>query len=235
MRSFYAGFLLGCIFKNKIIHIGIKCISNGIKGYHFIKKNKQKSKSILQKITKVELVIKIKNKEYFQDLFTDYSTNKNYFSEKSVFKMVLCDQMIDYLNKNYDTLNISIETLCDLGYIETYGYSVLNKIGDIYVYITYNDLLQKFINIYQSSDTICTNDFISNVNNYNNIICATVKYNSKSEYITKYFKLFLNNKVLTLELLLLNYNKLNINLKDTELMIIDSKSNKSFKIIDKII
>ena len=80
-------------------------------------------------------------------------------------------------------------------------------------------------------------DFILNEThkNLNNIICATVKYPSKSEefkteYISKYFKKFLNNQCkLTPELMLLNYNELNINLNNMELLVITSNSTNKYK------
>jgi hypothetical protein len=236
MKQFYTGFILGCFLRNKVIRFGIICITKGIKTYYHLKKNKNIQNYESNKILNVCILIKIKNKEYFQDLFTDFQKNKCYFCEKGVFKLKLSNEMTEYLNRNFNTLNVSTVDLCELSYTETYGYTTLSKVGDIYTYINYQHENKKYINVYKDNDSITTESFELNIDRkYINLICATVQYNSKIAYITKYFKLFLNNKNLTVEMLLLNYDNLNINLLNTELLLINNNCNQKYLISDKII
>lgn len=240
MKKYLTGFIFGCVFKNKVIHLGIKCLTSGIKLYYSMKPNKSiLPKEIPQKINKIELVIKIKDKKLFQELFIDHRTNKNYFQEKDVFKIQLSENILEYFN-NTENLNISVEQICDLN---IYRYNILKEIGEVFVYISYTELLKPFINVYTSNQIINYTDFVINDNfqNLKNAICATVNYPSKNEefkneYISKYFKKFLNNNCdLTPELLLLNYDNLDVNLDTIELILVYVDSNKSYKNNDKII
>lgn len=68
------------------------------------------------------------------------------------------------------------------------------------------------------------------------MICATINQNNKPIYITKYFKMYLNNNLpLTTEMLLLNYDNFdssfnynNINLQIVNTNIINTNSLKEF-------
>jgi hypothetical protein len=44
--------------------------------------------------------IKINDKQRFQELFTDYRTNKGYFDQKGVFKITVDKKVLDYFNSN---------------------------------------------------------------------------------------------------------------------------------------
>ena len=228
MNGFYTGFILGCILRNHVLKFGMEIISNGIKTFHSIKKEKKKE-LVYSKIINIELIIKIKNSESIK-------SDKRYFHEKGIFKMKLSDDLLTYCNNNFEHLGLKIPDVCDLAYKETGGYDSISKLGDIYLYFTYIDNSRKFINVYHDNDIISRDSFeIASIFKFKNMICATVFINSKIEYITKYFKMFINNKSLTLETLLLNYENINVNLLNTELLITYPSSNEKFSITDKII
>ena len=183
-------------------------------------------------------VERLSNYANTEDVFDKLSqaSRSSKFDQKGVFKITVDHKVLDYFNCNTN-LELNVEKICDFDYLNNYGYTLLKEIGDIFVYISYTEIMQKFINVYTSDEVIISSDFILNEThkNLNNIICATVKYPSKSEefkteYISKYFKKFLNNQCkLTPELMLLNYNELNINLNNMELLVITSNSTNKYK------
>jgi hypothetical protein len=71
-----------------------------------------------------------------------------------------------------------------------------------------------------------------------NIICASVDYKTdskkKTEYITNYTKMFVNNTIyLTPELLLNNYDKLDVDIETTNFNIITlSSENKKYSSVE---
>jgi hypothetical protein len=71
-----------------------------------------------------------------------------------------------------------------------------------------------------------------------NIICASVDYKKeskkKTEYITNYIKMFVNNTIhLTPELLLNNYDKLDVDIETTNFNIITlSSENKKYSSVE---
>jgi len=237
MEDFNVGFILGCILRNHILKLGLGIISNGIKFFHSIKNHRKKEISY-SKIINIDLIVKVKNVENIT------KSDKRYFQEKGIFKMKLSDDLLKYCNNNFEYLDLKVSDVCDLAYKQTGGYDSISKLGEVYLYFTYIDNCKKFINVYhQENDTINKNSFEVDYNiKFKNMICATVtinpnheSVNSKHEYITKYFKMFLNNKTLTLETLLLDYDNVNVNLLNTELLIVTNSSTKKYSITDKII
>jgi hypothetical protein len=229
MEDFNVGFILGCILRNHILKLGLGIISNGIKFFHSIKNHRKKEISY-SKIINIDLIVKVKNVENIT------KSDKRYFQEKGIFKMKLSDDLLKYCNNNFEYLDLKVSDVCDLAYKETGGYNSMSKLGEVYLYFTYLDDSRKFINFYADNDIINTRSFEVNYDlKFKNMICATVTFNSKIEYITKYFKMFLNNKNLTLETLLLDYDNLNVNLLNTELLITYQTSNEKYSITDKII
>jgi len=198
MKQLCVGFFLGIFLKEHFFKIGINVVQNGLRKYYSVKKPKITKKDN-RVVTKVDLVIKIKNLQYFKDLYPD---QKN--CETGIFKYSFPDEIIEYLNFNLENIEIDIKTLCDLNYIHNYDYDILSQIGDLYLYITHNEL----INVYTPEMVINHGDFFINDPLFKNIICCTLYYNSKTEYITKYIKKFSNqpNLELTTEKVLLNYN-----------------------------
>jgi hypothetical protein len=234
MKEFCTGFILGCILRNHVLKMSIGLISNGIKTFYSIKRTKVTIQND-SKIINIDLIVKVKNKLTNPD--------KRYFKEKGIFKMKLSNELLTYCNNNFEHLNLRIEDICDLAYKETGGYHSISKLGDVYLYFTYLDNSQKFVNVYCNDETISRESFdITYNSNFKNLICATLTVNSRNEfanskieYITKYFKMFLNNKSLTLETFLLNYDNINTNLLNTELLITYPSSIQKYSITDKII
>ena len=101
-KQLYFGFVLGCILKDKVYGFGINLYKKGIKTYHVLRKSPQKVLLLENKIEKIEIVIKIKNKEYFQDLFIKYETDPGYFPEKGIYILNMSNDLVEYINKNKD-------------------------------------------------------------------------------------------------------------------------------------
>jgi hypothetical protein len=231
MRGVFVGFILGFVLKNKISQFGINIIKNGLTTFCSIKKNNNKQKTN-KKITNIELVIKIKNVIYFRDLY------KETISEKGVYKYTFPDEIIEYINNNINGLEIVLKDLCNLDR-RNYDFDILSNLGTMYLYISYNLNECKYINVYTPESIIKEHDFITEIipKKFSDIICSTVHYNLKTEYITQYFKKFFNQQTeLTPEMILINYNKLDINLLNCKLTILDSTGKLiKYSITDKII
>jgi len=225
MKQLCVGFFLGVVLKQHFVNIGINIVQNGLNKYYSIKKPKVNKKDD-RVVTKIELVIKIKNAQYCKDLYPDY---KCY--DTGLYKYTFPDQIIEYVNNN--NLETDVKTLCDLNYLHNFEYESLESIGEMYLYITHNGL----ISVYTPGMVIRSSDFLRFDPLFKNIICCTLYYESKTEYITKYIKKF--NKQdgleLTLETILLNY-KLPIELLNCKVSILDlSGKLLQYSITDKLI
>ena len=198
MNKLCVGFFLGVFLKDHFLNVSLNIIKKGLGKYYSITNKKTKKETRV--ITKIDLVIKIKNGQYFKDLYPDQN------KEQGVYRYTFPEQIIKYIDSNISNLDLCIKTLCDLNYQHNYEYEILSQIGDIYLYINYNN----FINVYTPKMKILSSDFVTHSGHsfFTNIICCSLYYNSKTEYITKYIKKFSNqpNLELTTELLLLNYN-----------------------------
>jgi hypothetical protein len=241
MKSFYRGLLVGILLKEKITEICSFLFINGINTIHVIKLLLFKNE--LNKICKTNIVIKITNETLFEETFHGkFQSGWKYFNDKKVLKIqpgwkyfndkkVLKIEMEDnIINKEIKEIKISdlfelkdkdenIISL-DIPFFETFG--------KVYIYFTYFVDSQKFINVYSSSMTISKNDFIPKIIENKNILCASLKYKDKTEYISNYLKLFYNNDVITPELILMNYDKLDIPIEETKLIIIKDKLIKEY-------
>jgi len=224
MKQLCVGFFLGIVLKQHFVKFGINIIKNGLNKYYSIKKPKVNKKDT-RVVTKIELVIKIKNGQYFKDLYPDYKY------DTGLYKYTFPDQIIEYANEN--VLETDIKTLCDLNYHHNFEFDILSQIGEMYLYITHNGM----ISVYTPEMKIRSSYFLRFDPLFKNIICCTLYYNSKTEYITKYIKKF--NKQdglqLTLETILLNY-KLPIELLNCKVSILDlSGKLLQYSITDKLI
>ena len=190
MFHFFTGFILGFFYRNLLNKLTVKPIK--------IEENES------------YFICKIKDDGLFNEFFPLYRNKSasrvqpswDFFENKKVIKIKL----------NNFTDTISFEE-----YVNDSGLDIpfFKAFGDIYIYVNYNNL----INVYLPGDIIDLEDF--NVScNYPLLVNSYVTYNKPSlqdsdiyitsaEHITDYLKYFLNNKnVITPEILLLNYDKL---------------------------
>jgi hypothetical protein len=239
MKPFYRGLIFGYLFKEHINNL-VKFI--GFNGLNLIYKIKSGEYSRFNNgINKINLVLKITNEELFNETF-DQKFQKwwKYFPEKKVLKIELDQELINYLNKtefiNFDDLLDALDSNDD--HIITLDIPLFKTMGDIYLYITYYVDSRKFINVYTLNSIISKDDFklINSPIEYENIICSSVKHgNNKTEYLTNYLKLFYNNKCkLSPELVLLNYDKLTQDVKNSSLVIVKDKCIREYSYTEMI-
>jgi hypothetical protein len=222
MKQLCVGFFLGIFLKQHFVNIGINIVKNGLNKYYSIKKPKVNKKDD-RVVTKIELVIKIKNAQYCKDIYPDYK-----YYDTGLYKYTFPEQIIEYVNNN--VLETDVKTLCDLNYLHNYEFDILSQIGEMYLYITHNGM----INVYTPGMVIRSSDFVISESPFKNIICCTLYYDSKTEYITKYIKKFTKQE-LTLETILLNYH-LQIELLNCKVSILDlSGKLLQYSITDKLI
>ena len=193
--DFFLGFAAGCVLKNQLFKIitglFIKAIS-----YNKLVNNKKQFKKVI-------LIAKIKNQalfdEYFPDLGTKYKTQPQweYLPLKNIIKIELEQEihegpLDDYLN----------QTSLDIDFFKSFC--------ELYIYVYYNFGENGYINVYKPSDTVCKTDFTimetGLSQKYHDIICATFQCEGQQIYVTKYLKMFLNNKNNITPEILIMYN-----------------------------
>jgi hypothetical protein len=244
MKSFCTGLVVGFLFKEKIVFVLEGTIFNGLNLIHGIKKHINKKELIVSKdgeITKVNFVCKVRNQEFFNQSFKS-NTNKivmnphwNFLKENNVIQIQLDKEFIKQINKINST--ISFNEIIDLKDKENVNLVTLdlpffNSLGEVVLYFYYSINNKTFINVYRENDTLSSDDFklqeSTHINKvFNTLICASLKTNKiKDEYVTKYLKMFVNNKnKLTPEVIFYNYNKIPFNTDHN--MIINCIINKS--------
>jgi hypothetical protein len=249
------GFILGFLFKEKILHITHGVITHSLVLFHRIKyrinkkelSKKSDENSSEGSINTIDFVFKITDNNSFEEYFKNNERNNitlqplwDYYKNKKVIKIQLDEDFINYLNKNaykisfHDFINLKN----DNEYYVTLDIPFFETFGDVYLYVNYKIDSKKYINVYKTTDEIHSNDFLNIINNNeaNNIICSSFEYSTSTptrvnfEYMTNYLKMFFNNKTdITPELLLLNYDKLDIPVGGVKLNIITVHSeNKKF-------
>lgn len=197
MINFCVGFLFGIVLKDKFVDL----VFNGLK--QFYKKNENEG------IQKISFVCKIENTLLFNELFPDHpnkSVNKvqpywDYFPNKQIIKIKLDDELC---NLDFNSINIKEliqHTTLDLEFFE--------QLGQVYIYIHYNN---KYINVYyEDFDIISSDDFIVKQPKLD-FICATLKNNTTTEYVSKELNMYTNSNVpITPEIVILNIDTLDIN------------------------
>ena len=122
----FIGFVCGLLLKDRLFKFGMKCVKHGLYQYY------SSQKVIVDKrvIKDIQLIIKVKNKDYFKDLYNEM---------KDIHIYTFPPELIGYLDSNVHLLQLSIRDLCELNYRHNeYDYSVLSKVGELYLYVTYN-------------------------------------------------------------------------------------------------
>jgi len=251
MKPIIKGFIIGFLLKDKIQQVCKGILFNGLNLFHEIK-NKIHKKDVKDDklIQEIYFVFKVTNQESFDEHFKNNETNViklqprwDYYENKKIIKIQLDDDFIDYLN-NMSNYNISFNDFINIKnkneHYVTLDIPFFESFGKIYLYVHYLTNSKNYINVYDGNSNICSDDFNLVRTDFreflDNVICASVKYKIntkiKNEYITNYIKMFINNKTdLTPELILNNYDKLDIDLTNIKLNIITVTSeNKDYLI-----
>lgn len=172
--SFYIGVVAGIFLRDQLIQFGLKFLPNAT-----IKEDPV----LEQKIEVIRLVLKVTNKEYFQELYPG--------NDCTELKLSLNKDLVNYIN-SLPNLEITVQELCNLN-TEEHTFKNLIRSGNLYIYIRYNFGTKTYINVYGSCDTIFKKDFQLNENNgfykrYKDVMCVKIG----EEYVTQEFKKYLN-------------------------------------------
>lgn len=216
-KEFISGFLVGLVFKD-VFKFGL---TNGLLLYHSLKK--KTIKKVKTPIESVHFICKVTNEAFFKQTFAGVPVpnssgkvllqpNLEYYPKHGIIRSQLDEDLIDYLNKN--TFVYSFEEIYKIEELITLDLDFFKKLGEVYIYLNYNtgpepsDL--KFTNIYTPGDMISNSDLVVHSDREfdfgNEIVCARVNYTGGTEYITRYFKYFLNgNEKITPNMVLYNY------------------------------
>jgi len=232
MLKLVTGFVTGILLKEHVGKFGKCLFINGVKIYHQFHKHSNKPKD---KLLNVYLVSKITDYDTFDEEFPVIDNVQRvqpqwkYFDNKNVIKIKIHNPVfIDEVMNCNDFLNT---TDLDIPFFKTFS--------ELFVYVHYTVDDKEYINVYPEQSSINTFDFkikeTELSKKYSSMICATINQNDKPIYITKYFKMFMNNKLpITTEMLLLNYDNFdaplnnNINLQIVNTNIINTNSLKEF-------
>jgi len=220
-NNFATGFITSIVIRNSNVILN-KCLEIF---NIFSKKEKKNNENIIY------ILCKIKDKDIFNYYFPEIKGNRVqpgwlYFEEKGVIKI-----KVDY------NLEHEITTYAELLSNTDIDTEFFEEFCDIFIYINYFTNNKEYINIYQKDSIIDIFDFLEHETElskkHNSLICATLQVDEKNEYITKYFKMYLNNKIpINLNLMLLNYDK--INTLDAKLQLVYGKCINIFNINDQI-
>jgi hypothetical protein len=236
IRPFYKGLIVGIFLQKNLKNIASALFTL------LTRINNTKSEIVNE--TEFTIVLKIKNKDLFNEHFKKLPPYWVYLNKKGSIHYSLNnnEELINNLITNNTPL--SIKELLDLKdskgqYFITLDIPLLNDIFDFYIFINYKVDNKNYINIYTENDIIDPSDLYSQhfFNIKEEVIATSLKYGkNKTEYLTLHYNKFIRNQniELTPELLLLNYTSLNENLKDSKLYIIKKNEIKEYSYTDFI-
>jgi hypothetical protein len=253
-----SGIIIGFLLKDKIKELVGGIIYHTLNTFHKIKNNGVEN--TLQeegKIKDIFFISKITNQEVFNENFKNNVKNNvtlqpvwDFYERKNVIKIPLDQDFIKFLNTIND-YEVSFQDFINIKnkdeYYVTLDIPFFESFSDVYLYINYTIDDRNYTNVYNKNYNICSNDFKMNKNSfktfYNNIICSSFEYKKnnkvKIEYATNYAKMFTNNpdKVkITPEILIINYDKINVSLNEVKFKTITLNSeNKEYLINDYFI
>jgi hypothetical protein len=181
----FTGVFAGVLLKNHVLRILEKTITTSIGLFQQNHKPKSMEK-------KVFLVCKINDLELFDEHFpvlnTKYRVQPSWEYSKS--KQTIKIELTEF---NFDTPIGGTEFLDTTG-IDIEFFETFCKLS---IYIHYFVENREYINVYQNNETIDPRDFNLTETDlskrYRSLICAIFN-NGREIYITRYFKMFLNNK-----------------------------------------
>ena len=212
MNSFI-GFVCGLLLKDRLVKFGMKCVKHGLHQYYSMQKVIPNKKII----TSIQLITKVRDHDYFKDLYND---------NQDIHIYNFPPELVNYLDSNVHLLQLSIRDLCELNYRNNFEYPVLSKVGELYLYITYNLNGKEYINVYNQNDIIIGDSLLTE-NITPIVLCCTLN----NEYITNHFKKFLNNDSLRTELVLMNIPDIKMN----TLKVLYSNKCVEYSLTDQII
>jgi hypothetical protein len=226
--NFQTGFLFGIFLKEPIINFLDKISINLAR---FLIKVKPKCSK-----QKVVLVCKIVDLELFDEYFPVLNTKTRvqpsweYSKSKQIIKIEISE--FDF-NKPVSFEEFLDTTGIDIEFFETFCKMCL--------YVHYFIENREYINIYQSKQIIDNKDFelkeTELSRRYEKLICAIFNNGNEQEiYITRYFKMFLNNNypISTQQILSYNENINSLNGINGVLKLVDSKIIKLYSVNEKI-
>ena len=156
-------------------------------------------------IDKVYLICKPKDECFDEPLNNQEST---YFKNKNVIKVLLDNELINYLNYEieYSYSFDELLNVCDVNndFIIIQDIPYFQSIGDIYLYFEYYINNRKYINVYNSNNIIDYRDFLVVKNIDNPLIKAYIE-KSHGINLTNELRMFENNKYQTNYEMVLNY------------------------------
>ena len=239
MKPFYTGLVVGFLFKEKIVFVLEGILFNGLNLIHGIKKHINKNELIVSKdgeITKVNFVCKVRNQDFFNESFKSNTNNIvmnphwNFLKENNVIQIELDKEFIKQIN-GISNIDLSFNEIIDLKNknninLVTLDLPFFNQLGEVVLYFYYSINNKTFINVYKENDTLSIQDFKIQENThinkvFNKLICASLKTNKiNDEYVTKYLKMFINNKnKLTPEVMFYNYDNIPLNTDDNMVIV----------------
>jgi hypothetical protein len=191
----------------------------------FFNNTKIKNNSI-NRIEKVYLICKPRDK-YFDEPLNHQDSQ--YFKNKNVIKVLLDNEIVNYLNELKD-YSYSVDKLLNVSdvnndFIIIQDIPYFQSIGDIYLYFEYYINNVKYVNVYTNDDIINYNDFLTVNEQDNPIISAYIESSQGFTYLTNYLKMFENNKYdIKYELILFYYDHIDIPLDDIKINCMYKKS-----------
>jgi hypothetical protein len=224
--NFKTGFLLGIFLKQPVINLLDKISKNLV---HLL----LKLKPIKQKVV---LVCKIVDLELFDEYFPVLNTKSRvqpsweYSKSKQIIKIEIPE--FDFNNP------VSVEAFLDTTGIDIEFFETFCKMC-LYVHYFIED--REYINIYQSKQIIHPKDFelkeTELSRRHEQLIAAVFDNGNNQEiYITRYFKMFLNNNYPISTQQILSYNEQinSLNGVNGVLKLVDNKIIKLYSVNEKI-
>jgi hypothetical protein len=201
LNNFCSGFIAGIILKEKAGDLLLRGYSRALLWYHTLKRKNGplKPKSL---INDIYVLCKIKDLKLFSELFPngEIQPQWDYYKGKNTIKIKVTNKLDDDIITCEDFLE---NTGLDI--------ALFRQFSELFVFVHYTVHEKEYINVYSVDDHIDIFDFkIKPIKfNYTNLICVSINVHGKYEYITKYFKMFLNNELpVQVDLLLSYYDKL---------------------------
>jgi hypothetical protein len=220
-KIFLQGFCLGVLLKDKFVSF----LFNGLEHIYKITYNRNKITE-----SNIYFVCKINDQELFEESFANnFQPGWKYFPEKKALKIKLDQEVFDHIidktpEELYEVFDSSGEYLISL------DIELFNSFGTNYLYIEHCSDSRKYVNVYSSTEKILSSDFVIDKKKmlFNDVLCASLKVNDRTEYLTSFLKMFSNNTLITPEMVLLFNDSVDIDIRNVQLVTIREKSINNY-------